>query len=330
MRPAGHIRIPGGLRAGQPFLGTTARSMLRFLSSRIGYACISLLLLTLTVFLLARLTGNPAELMLEPGASADDIAALTARLGLDQPLPWQFWQFISQAARGDFGVSIYLGAPVLDLYLERLPNSLLLASLAFAWSLLLGLACGILAALYPNTRLDQALRLLALGGVAIPPFWLGMLLVMLFTVHLNWLPSSGSGSPLQLVMPVLTLGWYFSAAYMRLVRSSMLDVLSSDYIRLARLKGLSPWSVVMRHGFRNALIPVLTLAAINLVSMVNSAVVVETLFAWPGVGRLLYDGITFRDFPVIQSVVLLSGVMIILVNLLTDVASALLDPRIRL
>jgi len=304
--------------------------MLRFLSTRIGYAAISLLLLILTVFVLTRLTGDPAQLLLEPGASAEDIAALSARLGLDRPLPWQFQEFVLQTLRGDFGVSIYQGTPVLDLYLERLPNSLLLAGLAFAWSLLFGLACGILAALHLNTRLDQALRVIALGGVAMPPFWLGMLLVMLFTVHLNWLPSSGAGSPAQLVMPVLTLGWYFSGAYMRLVRSSMLDVLSSDYVRLARLKGLSPWAVVMRHGFRNAMIPVMTLAAINLVSMVNSAVVVETLFAWPGIGRLLYDGITFRDFPVIQSTVLLSGIMIILINLLTDIASALIDPRIRL
>lgn len=304
--------------------------MLRFIATRLGYACISLLVLLLTVFLLTRLTGNPAQLMLEPGASAEDIAALTARLGLDQPLPWQFQHFLLQVLTGDFGTSIYQGMPVLDLYLDRLPNSLLLASLALAWSLVLGVACGILAALFPGSRLDQGLRLLALGGVAMPPFWLGLLLVMLFTVQLELLPSSGQGSAAQLVMPVLTLGWYFSAAYMRLVRSSMLDVLSSDYIRLARLKGLSPWTVTLRHGFRNALIPVLTLAAINLVSMVNSAVVVETLFAWPGIGRLLYDGITFRDFPIIQSTVLLSGMMIIAINLVTDLLAASIDPRIRL
>lgn len=304
--------------------------MLRFVSTRIGYAFVSLLLLILTVFTLARLTGNPAQLMLEPGASAEDIEALTQRLGLDQPLSWQFLQFLGQLARGDLGVSIYQGTPVLDLYLERLPNSLLLAGLAFAWSLAFGLACGILAALHANTRLDRGLRLLALGGVSMPPFWLGMLLVMAFTVQLHWLPSSGQGGVAHLIMPVITLGWYFSGAYTRLVRSSMLEVLSSDYVRLARLKGLSPWTVVMRHAFPNAVIPVLTLAAINLGSMVNSAVVVETLFAWPGIGRLLYDGITFRDFPVIQSTVLLSGVMIIAINLATDLISAAIDPRIRL
>ncbi len=304
--------------------------MLRFLATRFGYACVSLLVLLLTVFLLTRLTGDPAQLLLEPGASAQDIAALSARLGLDQPLPVQFQHFLLQLLQGDFGTSIYQGTPVLQLYLQRLPDSLLLAGLAFAWSLVLGVGCGIMAALHPGGLLDKGLRLMALGGVAVPPFWLGMLLVMLFTVHLDWLPSSGAGSASQLVMPVLTLGWYFSAAYMRLVRSSMLDVLSSDYIRLARLKGLSAWAVTMRHGFRNAMIPVITLAAINLVAMINSAVVVETLFAWPGVGRLLYDGITFRDFPVIQSTVLLSGMMIIAINLLTDLLAAAIDPRIRL
>ena len=304
--------------------------MFRLLYTRAGYACISLFLLTLTVFLLTRVSGDPALLLLEPGASSADIAQLRARLGLDRPLPVQFWHFVANALQGDFGNSIYHGTPILDLYLDRLPYSLSLAGLAFAWSLILGLACGVLAALYANTRWDHALRLLALGGLAMPPFWLGMLLVLYFTVYLNWLPSSGEGTWAHLVMPVVTLGWYFSAAYMRLARSSMLEVLSSDYVKLARLKGLSPWAVVMRHAFRNAVIPVLTLAAINLVSMVNSAVVVETIFAWPGIGRLLYDGISFRDFPLIQTTVLLSGVMIILVNLVADLLAALLDPRIRL
>ncbi|QEI06608.1 ABC transporter permease [Pigmentiphaga aceris] len=304
--------------------------MLRFFYTRVGYAVVSLFVLTLTVFLLTRLTGDPTLMLLEPGASAADIAALRTRLGLDHSLPVQFWFFVVDALQGDFGTSIYHGMPVIDLYLERLPNSLMLAGLAFIWSLALGLACGVLAALYANTRWDHAIRFVALGGLAMPPFWLGMLLVLFFSVRLDWLPSSGDGGWANFVMPVITLGWYFSAAYMRLTRSSMLEVLSSDYVKLARLKGLRPWTVIMQHAFRNAVIPVLTLAAINLVSMVNSAVVVETLFAWPGIGRLLYEGISFRDFPVIQTTVLLSGVMIILVNLLADLLSSALDPRIRL
>ncbi len=304
--------------------------MFRFFYTRLGYACISLVLLTLTVFLLTRLSGDPTLLLLEPGASGADIAALRERLGLDQSLLLQFWHFASNALQGDFGNSIYHGTPVVALYLDRLPSSLILAGAAFAWSLVFGVACGVLAAVYVNTRWDQAIRFLALGGLAMPPFWLGMVLVLFFSLYLNWLPSSGEGGWTHLVLPVITLGWYFSAAYMRLTRSSMLEVLSSDYVKLAKLKGLTPWAVVMGHAFRNAFIPVLTLAAINLVAMVNSAVVVETIFSWPGIGRLLYDAISFRDFPVIQTTVLLSGVMIICINLLADLVCALLDPRIRL
>ncbi|MCC6531567.1 MAG: ABC transporter permease [Burkholderiales bacterium] len=303
--------------------------MKRFLVQRVGYAVVSLLLLSLTLFVLTRLSGDPALLLTEPGASAADIEAARKRFGLDQPLPVQFWQFIASAVSGDFGVSLYYRTSVAQLYFDRLPNSLLLAAVAFAWSILLGVGCGVLAAVYANRWWDRVVQVLALGGLSIPSFWLGMLLILVFSVTLGWLPSSGDGSPAHLVMPALTLGWYFAAAHMRLTRSSMLEVLGADYVKLARIKGLPEWMVILRHALKNALIPVLTLAAINLVSMVNAAVVVETVFAWPGIGRLLYEGIAFRDFPVIQTTVLLAGVMIIAVNLAVDLLYAWIDPRIR-
>jgi peptide/nickel transport system permease protein len=301
----------------------------RFLLQRVGYAVISLLLLSLTLFVLTRLSGDPALLLTEPGASAADIEAARKRFGLDQPLLVQFYQFIASAVIGDFGVSLYYRTPVAQLYFDRLPNSLLLAAVAFAWSILLGVGCGVLAAVYANRWWDRVVQVLALGGLSIPSFWLGMLLILVFSVTLGWLPSSGDGTAAHLVMPALTLGWYFAAAHMRLTRSSMLEVLGADYVKLARIKGLPEWMVILRHALKNALIPVLTLAAINLVSMVNAAVVVETVFAWPGIGRLLYEGIAFRDFPVIQTTVLLAGVMIIFVNLAVDLLYAWIDPRIR-
>lgn len=300
-----------------------------FLLQRLGYAAVSLLLLALTIFTMTRLSGDPALLLTEPGASAADIAAARARFGLDQPLPLQFASFVTSALRGDFGVSLYYRTPVLELYLQRLPNSLLLAAAAFAWSLVLGIGCGVLAAIHANRWWDHVVKIVALGGLSVPAFWLGMLLIMAFSVGLGWLPSSGDGSWQHLVLPALTLGWYFAAAHMRLTRSSMLEVLGTDYVKLARIKGLPESRVVLRHALKNALIPVLTLAAINLVTMVNAAVVVETVFAWPGVGRLLYEGISFRDFPLIQTTVLLAGVMIVLVNLLVDLLYAWIDPRIR-
>jgi ABC-type dipeptide/oligopeptide/nickel transport system permease component len=166
-------------------------------------------------------------------------------------------------------------------------------------------------------------------GLSMPSFWLGLLLILFFSVYLGWLPSSGSGTAWHVLMPAFALGWYFAAAHMRLTRSSMLEVLGSEYVKLARLKGLPEMRVIAKHAFKNALIPVLTLAGINLVLMVNVAVVVETVFAWPGIGRLLYEGIAFRDFPVVQATVLLAGSMIVVVNLVVDVLYAVIDPRIR-
>ena len=304
--------------------------MKRYILRRLGYSLLSLLLLSITIFLFVRVAGDPVALLVEPGASAADIAAIHERFGLDRPLWEQYGLFMWALAHGDLGQSFYYQTPVSELYLSRLPYSLLLAGAAMVFSLAIGIPSGVLASVRVGRFWDSAGKLFALLGLSLPSFWVGLVLILIFSVYLRWLPSSGAGTPAHLIMPAFALGWYFAAAHMRLTRSSMLDVLGSEYIKLARLKGLPEALVIAKHAFKNALIPVITLAGINLVIMINVAVVVETVFAWPGIGRLLYEGITFRDFPVVQGVVLLGGAMIIVVNLAIDILYAVIDPRIRL
>jgi len=304
--------------------------MTQFITRRLGYSLLSLFLLSLTIFLLVRLTGDPASLLVEPGASQADLEAIRQRFGLDRPIWVQYATFVFSIVQGDLGQSFYYRTPVLELYLSRLPNSLLLAAAAMIFSLLIGIPSGILAAVRVDRFWDRAGKVFSLLGLSLPSFWVGLVLILFFSVYLGWLPSSGSGTALHLIMPAFALGWYFAAAHMRLTRSAMLEVLGSEYVKLARIKGLSEARVIAKHAFKNALIPVLTLAGINLVVMVNVAVVVETVFAWPGIGRLLYEGIAFRDFPLVQAVVLLGGGMIVVVNLGIDVLYAAIDPRIRL
>ena len=303
--------------------------MHRYIIKRLFYACISLMLLSITIFCLVRVTGDPAILMADPGAKEEDLQVIRKEFGLDKPWPIQYGVFVSNIVRGDFGKSIYYRIPAFDLYLQRLPASLLLAAVAMAISLILGIPIGILSAVRLNTWLDSFGKIFALLGLSLPSFWVGLMLILTLSVSLNLLPSSGSGTFLHILMPAFSLGWVFTAAHMRLSRSAMLEVLGSEYVKLARIKGLPEKLVIGKHAFKNAVIPVLTLAGINLVLMVNVAVVVESVFAWPGVGRLLFEGITFRDFPVVQATVLMGGIMIVVVNLVVDILYAYIDPRIR-
>jgi ABC-type dipeptide/oligopeptide/nickel transport system permease component len=304
--------------------------MRKYIVRRLGYSVISLVLLSLTIFFFVRVTGDPAVLLVEPGASKADLEQIRQQFGLDRPLFIQYGHFVSALVRGDFGQSFYYRTPVLELYLSRLPNSLMLAAAAMALSLLIGIPSGILAAVNVNGWWDRVGKIFSLLGLSLPSFWVGLVMILFFSVYLGWLPSSGAGTASHMIMPAFALGWFFAAAHMRMTRSSMLEVMGSEYVKLARLKGLPERLVITKHAFKNALIPVLTLAGINLVIMVNVAVVVETVFAWPGIGRLLYEGIAFRDFPVVQATVLLGGVMIVVVNLLVDILYAVIDPRIRL
>jgi ABC-type dipeptide/oligopeptide/nickel transport system permease component len=304
--------------------------MKQFVIRRIGYCLLSLFLLSLTIFFFVRVTGDPATLLVEPGASPEDIAAIHHQFGLDRPLIVQYVLFMASVLTGDLGQSFYYRTPVLELYWSRLPYSVMLALAAMIFSLVIGIPSGILAAVRVGRFWDSAGKVFALLGLSLPSFWVGLVMILVFSVYLGWLPSSGAGTPLHLIMPAFALGWYFAASHMRLTRSSMLEVLGSEYVKLARLKGLPEALVIAKHAFKNALIPVMTLAGINFVIMIGVAVVVETVFAWPGVGRLLYEGIAFRDFPVVQGTVLMLGAMTVFVNLVVDLLYAVIDPRIRL
>ncbi|MPY92138.1 MAG: ABC transporter permease subunit [Acidimicrobiia bacterium] len=304
--------------------------MARFIIRRLVYSAITLLFLSLTVFMMVRLSGDPARLLAGQEASAEDVAALRADLGLDRPLPVQYAAFLGDAVRGDFGQSFNFRVPVRDLYFDRLPFSLQLAGAAFLISIFVGIPAGIVSAVRPRSRLSSAAKVVGLAGLAIPNFVIALVLMYILSVQLELLPTSGSGSWKQLIMPAISLGWYFAASMMRLVSSSLLEIAGSDYVKLARLKGMPERVVVLKHALKNALLPVLTLAGVNFVVMVNAAVVVESIFSWPGIGDLVKQGIDQRDFPLVQGVVLLAAAMVVLVNLLVDIAYAWVDPRIRL
>ena len=304
--------------------------MRQFILRRMLYSLVTLLILSLTIFVVVRLTGDPALLMAEPGARPEDLARVRAQWGLDRSWSVQYLSFLKNIVQGELGMSFNYRMPVSELYFERLPNSLQLALAATMVSLLLGIPAGIISAVRVDSWWDNVGKIVAIMGLAIPNFWLGLVFILVFAVWLGWLPTSGKGDWQHLLMPAVSLGWYFAASLLRLTRSSMLEVLRSEYVKLARLKGLPESVVVAMHAFKNALVPVFTLAGINLVIMVNAAVVIEVIFAWPGIGRLLYEGIFQRDFPLVQGVVVMIGIMFIVVNLIVDILYAYIDPRIRL
>jgi ABC-type dipeptide/oligopeptide/nickel transport system permease component len=302
----------------------------QFILRRIVYSLVTLLILSMTIFVVVRLTGDPALLMAEPGARPEDLARIRAQWGLDHSWPVQYLSFLKNIVQGELGKSFNYRMPVSELYFERLPSSLQLALAATLVSILVGVPAGIISAVRVDSWWDNLGKVVAILGLAIPNFWLGLVFILVFAVWLGWLPTSGKGDWQHLLMPAISLGWYFAASLLRLTRSSMLEVLRSEYVKLARLKGLPESVVVAMHAFKNALVPVFTLAGINLVIMVNAAVVIEVIFAWPGIGRLLYEGIFQRDFPLVQGVVVMIGIMFIVVNLIVDILYAYIDPRIRL
>jgi peptide/nickel transport system permease protein len=302
----------------------------QFVIRRSLYAIVTLFILSLTIFTVIRLTGDPVTLLAEPGARAEDLDRIRTEWGLDRPWPVQYLAFAKNVITGQLGKSFNYEMPVSTLYFQRLPNSLELALAATLISFFIGIPAGIISAVRVNTWWDSFGKIVALLGLSIPGFWLGLVMILVFSVWLEWLPTSGQGGWRNLVMPAVALGWYFAASLLRLTRSSMLEVMRSEYIKLARLKGLPSYAVIAIHAFKNALIPVLTLAGVNLVIMLNAAVIIEVIFAWPGIGRLLYEGIFQRDFPLVQGVVMEAGIMIVVINLVIDILYAYIDPRIRL
>ena len=305
--------------------------MRQFIIRRVFYSIITLLIVSITIFSLVRIAGgDPARLYSEPGARPEDLARLRAQWGLDKSYPEQYFSFMGNVFQGNLGTSFQYKRPVIELYLARLPASLQLAAGALIVAMVIGIPVGILSAVKLNTWWDSSGKLAALLGLSIPNFWLGLLLLIVFGLVLGVLPVAGKGGFTHLVLPSIALGWYFAGSFMRLTRSSMLDVLGSEYIKLARLKGLPDHIVVAKHAFKNALIPVLTWAGLYLVLLLNTAVVIEVIYAYPGVGSLLFSGIFQRDFPLVQGAVIIIGVMIVVANLVVDILYAYIDPRIRL
>jgi peptide/nickel transport system permease protein len=304
--------------------------MLRFVLARLSQSAITLLLFSVVIFGLARATGDPLTLVLPMVATEEDFANARRYLGLDRPLYAQYLTFVGRVATGDFGTSIRSRRPVVELLRERLPNSLALAAFSMAVSLLVAFPLGVLAAVRRGTALDSGAKVLATLGQSLPTFWVGIVLIEVVAGRLQWLPAGGSGSLAHYILPGFTLGWFVVAGLMRLLRSAMLEVLDAEYVTTARAKGASEVSVVWRHALRNALIPVVTFAGVYFAILVTSAIVVETVFAWPGMGRLAYEAITGRDFPVIQAVVLVTAAIVVTVNFAVDLLYAVIDPRIGL
>jgi peptide/nickel transport system permease protein len=293
----------------------------RYIVRRLLQGALLLVILALIVFALARVTGNPADLLLREDATQEDRAHLLKALGLDRPLHEQLIVFLGGAVRGDLGQSIRYRKPAVDVFFERLPNTLTLVPLALFGAVIMAIPLGMLAAVYRGTLLDRAANAVAVLGVATPSFWLG--------IQLGWLPSARMGSPAHYVLPAITLGAFLVAGMTRLVRSSVLEVLDSEFVKLARLKGVSELTVLWKHCLRNALIPVVTLFGVFFALLVTGAIVTETVFAWPGVGRLTYEAVIFRDYPLLQAVILLKAIIVLGVNLVVDILYAYLDPRVR-
>ncbi|KKC32803.1 ABC transporter permease [Devosia psychrophila] len=304
--------------------------MFSFLSKRFLQALLVLLGVSFATFIVGHLTGDPVELMARENATEQDKQDLRVYLGLDRPLEQQYFSFIVKAVQGDLGFSFVQQAKVSQLIAERLPATLQLAAAGFLLALAISIPLGIIIALNRGTIWDFLVTTLAMAGQAAPGFWIGLMLVVLFAVHLKVLPVSGYGGAAYIVLPAITLALQSSARLTRLVRASMLEVLSADYIRTAHSKGLRERVVLFVHAFRGAMIPVVTMAGLELAELVSGAFITETIFAWPGIGRLAVTAVSQRDFPVIQGVVLMSAAFFVLINFLVDVLYVVIDPRVKL
>jgi len=291
---------------------------------------IALFLMSVIVFLLGRLSGDPVSMLLSQYSTEEDRVRITEQLGLNKPILEQYGIFIFNALQGDLGKSVAGdNRPALTLILERFPASLELALVALIISILIGIPLGVLSAVKRGSFLDASARLVALLGQSLPAFWLGIVLMYFFSVKLRLLPTSGYGGIQHFILPAATMGLFTVAAVTRLTRSSMLEVLDSEYIKLARIKGVSEAIVIWKHALRNSLMPVITFMGTFFATMITGAVVIETVFSWPGIGRLAYESILNRDFPVMQGVILFMTTLYILANLIVDILYAWVDPRIR-
>ena len=305
--------------------------MARYLTKRVFMALVTIFVTTIAVtFLIHLVPGDPVQIMYaqSQGTTPEQLDAIRARLGLDEPLPVQYLAFLGRLLEGDLGYTIRGQQPVLELLLERLPNTLALAGAAMAIAIAIGLPVGFFAAYRRGTWTDSSLMIVAIAGVSIPHFWLGLMLMFLFAVNLGWLPVAGTG-PANLILPALTLGLSNAAIVARMTRSSMIDVMGQDFVRTAHAKGLPKAMVLNAHVMRAGLIPIVTMMGLQFTHMMGGAIVVENIFAWNGIGRLAIDAIFQRDYPLIQGFILVFATTVVIVSLLIDLVYAVLDPRIR-
>jgi peptide/nickel transport system permease protein len=299
-----------------------------FLVRRFFQSIIVILGVIVITFLISRVAGDPVTLLLPPEATAEQRAYLTKDLGLDQPLYIQLVTYVSKVVRGDFGVSFRHNEPAMKLLVERIPASLYLSLVATLISICVALPLGIISAIKRGTIFDRIGMTLALFGQSAPAFWTGIMLILLVAVKLRWLPPSGFGGPINVILPALTIASFFTAATARLTRSSVLDVLDSEYVRYARLNGVPEFVVIMRHVLRNSFITILNIVALQLGVLFGNSVITEFIFAWPGIGRLSLEAIYNRDYPVIQAAVVVIACFFVVINLLVDIVYSLTDPRV--
>jgi peptide/nickel transport system permease protein len=300
-----------------------------FLIRRLLQGGISIVGASVVIFIISRLSGDPILILLPNDAPTSLIEQTRINLGLDKPLWTQYLIFASHALTGDFGISYRWQMPAITLVLDRLPATIELAVVALAFSVLLAVPFGVLSAVHRGSWLDTLGKGFAMLGQAMPGFWVGLLLILVFSIELGWLPAFGHGSPAHLIMPAIALGWYPVAAQTRIIRSAMLDVLDSDYIRMGRAVGAPDWALVWKYAFRNAAIPLVTMLGVYFAAMLGGSFVVEVIFAWPGVGRTVVEAVFARDFPVVQAGVLLTSILFVTSNILVDLSYGLIDPRIR-
>lgn len=314
-------------RVSQLTTGITHLSI-KFIAERFVQTLLTLVLLSVIVFGLARISGDPVSLMAPMEATEQDLANIRASLGLDHSLPVQYWYFMVNGLQGDFGQSIKWGRPAMDMLLERFPATLILSVTAMIIGITLAIPVGILSAVRRDTWFDHFGKVVALIGQSMPTFWFGILLILFFALYIPIFPTSGYGLDSHLVLPSFTLGVYVAASIMRVTRSAMLDALDTDYVRTARSKGVPEWRIILVHALKNAAVPILTITALQAANILRGAVVTETVFSWPGIGKIAIDAVYGRDFPLVQAAVLLMGVIFLAVNLLVDLLYLFLDPRI--
>lgn len=302
--------------------------MAKYISKRLLQAIFVLLGVSLVAFIILHLSGDPLSLLISSGATPEQESAIRTKMGLDDPLYIQYFRFLAQILHGDFGESLYYKQSTLSLIMNRLPATIQLTFAGILVATVIGIPLGIIAATKKGSMVDSVVRIIAICGQAIPSFWLGLMMILIFSVKLKWLPTSGRGTFAQMIMPAITVGLFSMASVCRLTRSTMIETLKTDYIRTAKAKGLHKARIIVVHALRNSLLPVVTTIGMEIGHLLGGTLLTETIFSWPGIGSLAVQAITNRDYPLVQTAVLITAFMFVIVNLIVDLLYAVIDPRI--